>query len=399
MVVKIPKILIPRVLNSNWPVVACDQFTSEPEYWEKVAEIVGRNPSTYHIIFPEVYLESADKDQRIKKINDNMKFFLENDVFEEFEGFVLVNRIDSKGKSRKGLVVALDLENYSYEKGSETLIRATEGTIVDRLPPRMEVRKNALIESPHIMVLIDDPEKAVIEPLFKIGCDEIYDVDLMLNGGKVTGYKIDQPGLIAHVMNKLEKLAVPKYGKKPLLFAMGDGNHSFATAKAHWESIKNDVAKDHPARYCLVELVNVHDDGLEFEPIHRVVFENGSEVLDDAIKVGGFKIYDSPNHEGHVIKCYEGDKVWYLVKENPSKNLEVGTLQEWLDKMDYKLDYVHGEEAVKKLSSKGVGFILPAMDKHDLFKTVILDGALPRKTFSMGEAEDKRYYLECRRIR
>jgi uncharacterized protein (DUF1015 family) len=432
--IHIPSILLPspQVDLKKWCVVACDQYTSQPEYWEEVEKIVGDDPSTLHLIFPEVYLEDGDSQERIEKITENMKKYMEEQILVPSEpGFILVERETSSGLRRLGLMVALDLEFYSYERDSQTLIRATEGTVVDRIPPRLKIREGALIEAPHIMVLIDDPENTVIEPMAEQvdKGDKLYDVELMLGAGSVKGYAIREKALLEQIYIALEKLADPKafqekYHVGPdqgvLLYAMGDGNHSLATAKAYWENIKatlsDDEALDHPARFALVELVNVYDAGLDFEPIHRVLFNvNPKEVLEAMVSYyedrgcrALFNFSDesaTPESHCHTLPFIFRDKYGIVMVENPRHNLEVGTLQNFLDyyiesQEGIRVDYVHGEDVVQKLSSKpgNLGFILPPMDKHDLFKTVIMEGVLPRKTFSMGESEDKRFYLECRKI-
>lgn len=393
-VIQSAKILLPRedVDLNKWAVVACDQFTSEPEYWDEVAAYVGDSPSTLRIILPEVYLESPDKEARIEKINTTMKDYLDSGILRErFEGLMLVER--ETRKKRRGLVVTLDLENYEYTKGSKTLIRATEGTVESRIPPRLEIRKNALVELPHIMVLIDDPNKTVIEPLFEENLEKVYGFELMMGGGHIKGWKIDDQNLIEKINQNLEKLI----SSDGFLFAMGDGNHSLATAKAHWNNVKNNLSEEekinHPARFALVELVNVHDEGLEFEPIHRVIFEVESDKLENFLTGEGKEVKMVSNGEEKIIRLKE-----------VGSNLVVGDLQKLLDEFlqqnpEVKIDYVHGEEAVKKLAvGNNVGFILEGMKKEELFPTVEKDGALPRKTFSMGEAEEKRYYLESRKI-
>lgn len=401
--IRVPKVLLPKdgVDLNKWAVVACDQFTSEPEYWQKVEEYVGEAASTLKITLPEVYLESADKSERINKINSRMKEYLDRGILEEkFQGLVLVERsLDNRASAseaptkRRGLVLALDLEKYEYTRGSKTLIRATEGTVESRIPPRLEIRKNALVELPHIMVLIDDPNKTVIEPLFNENLEKIYDFELMMDGGYIKGWKITEEEVIEKIADNLEKLI----STDGFLFAMGDGNHSLATAKTHWNNIKNSLSEEeresHPARFALVELVNVHDDGLEFEPIHRVIFNVDKDRLREYLSGEGKEV--------EIVN--EGIKEKIRIKEMGS-NLPVGDLQKLLDNFvaensEAKIDYVHGEEAVKKLAvGNNVGLMLEVMKKEELFPTVEKDGALPRKTFSMGEAEEKRYYLEARQI-
>jgi len=430
--VHIPKIMLPdlKIDFSSWAVVACDQYTSEREYWKKVEDITSEKPSTLNIIYPEVYLEDGDSEKRITNINENMKKYIDEKVINELGNcFVLVDRKTSHSESRKGLMIALDLECYDYTKGSSALIRATEGTVIDRLPPRIKIRQNAFIELPHIMVLIDDPDKTVIEPLFKKSADleKLYDFDLMMDGGHIKGYKVSAESDISAIASSLSQLAqkntfCKKYNigcdNDILLFAVGDGNHSLASAKGHWENVKAGLSieeqQNHPARYALVELVNVHDDGLVFEPIHRVLFNvNADDLLTDfaafygnAICVDECACNGMSHSIAHQFRYITASGEGKITIDNPVNNLEVGTLQVFLDiyiktHPEVKIDYIHGEDVVAKLGSQpgNMGIYLASMNKTDLFKTVILDGALPRKTFSMGEAEEKRFYLECRKIR
>ncbi len=423
--VHIPKIMLPEKNTdfSSWAVVACDQYTSERDYWKNVEVITNGKPSTLSIIFPEVYLEDGDSDSRISQINENMKKYIDDNVISELDNcFVLVDRKTSHSQSRKGLMVALDLECYDFTKGSSTLIRATEGTVIERLPPRIKIRQNAPIELPHIMVLIDDPNKTVIEPLFEksVNLEKLYDFELMMDGGHIKGYKISDEGDISSIANALSKLAeqdnyCKKYDidcdKDLLLFAVGDGNHSLASAKGHWENVKATLSaedqQNHPARFALVELVNVHDDGLVFEPIHRVLFNvNAEELINEFSSFYSNSSSAEKCNPGHTFKYITESGKGSITINSPKSNLEVGTLQTFLDGYmkahpEVKIDYIHGDDVVTKLGSQSgnIGIYLPPMTKTDLFKTVILDGALPRKTFSMGEAEEKRFYLECRKIR
>jgi len=442
--INVPEILLPAqgIDMSKWCIVACDQYTSQPEYWEEVADFVGQSPSTLHMIFPEIYLGEDDIEKRFQKIASTMeKYIRENILVPQKPCFILVDRKTSRAASRKGLIMAVDMEKYDYSKGAQTLIRTTEGTVVERLPPRIKIRENASIELPHIMLLIDDPEKTVIEPVAAAAdkLEMLYDCELMMGGGHVKGYRVDDQKLLRNILEAFEKLAdidafKGRYGldsdEDVLLFAVGDGNHSLAAAKAHWEKLKRSLADEekacHPARFALVEVVNVHDEGLEFEPIHRVVFNvDTDKFLDEAVKYfnangsqASYKLFESrqamareleclkKSSNSHVIPFVSHDKKGAIIVDAPKYNLEVGTLQAFLDELagpgsKIKIDYIHGEDVVTTLGSKegNMGFYLPPMDKHDLFKTVILDGALPRKTFSMGEAEEKRFYLECRRIR
>lgn len=409
-------ILLPKNTDmTKWSVVACDQYTSEPEYWNSVREIVGSNPSTLNLTLPEIYLEESDVEERIKKINQNMEELVNMDFFNEYsDSMIYLERTQEDGKVREGLMGIVDLEDYSYEKGSQTLIRATEKTVIERIPPRVKVRENALLELPHIMILIDDEKKNIIESLKNkvTESDIVYDFDLMKNGGHIKGYLLNNETM-DEVDERLKCLADKdyfenKYGVKDkgiLLFAMGDGNHSLATAKACYENLKKEIGEkvlSSKSRYALVELVNLHSDALEFEAINRVIFNTDKDKL-----LNSLKEYYTINKEGNGqefrVVTDSIDEAWYI--ENPKSNIAVGSIQMFLD--DYlkdnvgKIDYIHGEDVTKSLASKdnNVGFIFDAMAKEDLFKTVILDGALPRKTFSMGHANDKRYYLEARKIK
>lgn len=435
---QVPEILLPNkdVDLHKWSVVACDQYTSQPDYWAEASQTAGTAPSTLNVIFPEVYLEDSDGEQRIENINSTMQQYLEEGILTPMpnKGFVLVDRKTSQAPSRKGLVVAIDLEQYDFNKGSQTLIRATEGTIVDRLPPRIKVRQDAAIELPHIMVLIDDPERTVIEPLFDKDPEPLYDFELMMNSGHLKGYAIDTPQLIQQVADALENLASTsvfeqKYdaaGKEVLLYAMGDGNHSLATAKAIWEKIKEDAddvasVMDNPARYALVELVNIHDEGLQFEPIHRVIFNVDPDALLQAMQAhfSGHCLIERCDSEAdmkaradmakgenvHIIPFNDSKGYGYIQINNPDFTLELATLEsflnDYLESVGGKVDFIHGDDVVNELGVKqgNMGFFFPPIDKHGLFKTIIFDGALPRKTFSMGEADEKRFYLEARKIK
>ncbi len=428
--VQISDILLPKQGTDlqKWGVIACDQFTSEPEYWQQVAQIVGDAPSTYHLILPEVFLGSSEEAARLKSTQQSMRRYLDQHLFTAYPGLILVER-QAGGRTRHGLMLTLDLEQYDFNKGSQTLIRATEGTILDRLPPRIKIREGAPLELPHILVLIDDPQRTVIEPLVaaREKLTSVYDFELMLGSGHLRGSYVQDLALEKQVIHALESLADPahfqdKYQVGPekgvLLFAMGDGNHSLATAKAIWEKIKPTVGMDHPARYALVEIENVHDEGLEFEPIHRVLF-GVQEDFRSAMQ----RFYDADFHykscsrdemlhavqhqpaHKQAIGVVEGSSFGVIILSHPKSNLPVGSLQAFLDEWvksgkGGKIDYVHGADVVEKLGSQpgNLGLLLPGMPKSDLFKTVILDGALPRKTFSMGEAKDKRFYVEARKI-
>lgn len=413
---KAGNILIPKNVDMHkWSVVACDQYTSEPKYWEEVENIVKDAPSTLRITLPEIYLNDENVSERIKKINLTMEDYLKEDIFTELnDSMIYLERTQNDGKVREGLMGIVDLEDYSYEKGSQTLIRATEKTVIERIPPRMKVRENASLELPHIMILIDDEKKNIIESLKNKVNEEdvVYDFDLMQNGGHIKGYKLSNDA-INEVISSLEALTDKSYFEKKynvsdkgvLLFAMGDGNHSLATAKACYEKLKEtegDKALESPARYALVELVNLHSSALEFEAIHRVVFDTDVNDLLENL----YKYYDiNENGNGQKFTIVTSNEVKDLYITNPKSNIAVGSIQMFLDEYlsNHKgsIDYIHGEDVTKKLGSKdgNIGIIFDAMAKEDLFKTVILDGALPRKTFSMGHSYDKRFYLEARKIK
>ena len=410
-------ILLPKDVDmTKWSVVACDQYTSEPEYWKEVESIVGSSPSTLNLILPELYLEEENVEERIKKINLTMEDYLKENVFQEYPNtMIYLERKQSDGKVREGLMGMVDLEDYSYEKASQTLIRATEKTVIERIPPRLKVRENAPLELPHIMILIDDEKKNIIESLKnKVTTkDIVYDFDLMENGGHIKGYNLSDE-VIKDIEKGLEGLMDKDYFEKKynvkdkgiLLFAMGDGNHSLATAKANYENLKKTMSKEeylnNPARYALVEIVNLHSEALEFEPIHRVIFNTDVNNLIEELN----KYYDI-NEEGKgeyfELVTKDFDKKLYI--SNPKSNIAVGSIQMFLDEYlkdhEGKLDYIHGDETTRSMGKEAnnVAILFEAMPKEELFRTVILDGALPRKTFSMGHSYDKRFYLEARKIK
>lgn len=437
---QVPALWLPRpgITLSQWAVVACDQYTSQPDYWQAVERIVGEAPSTLRLILPEVYLGTADEAERIVAIQQMMRRYLAEEILlPQPPGFVLVEREMRSGQVRKGLIAALDLECYDFKAGARALIRPTEGTILERLPPRVRVRENAPLELPHVMVLIDDPEHSVIEPLFAEPQTGLYDFPLMMESGRLRGWLAQHPLLIQWVVEQLSRLAdsigfAGRYGvdgEPVMLYAMGDGNHSFATAKIIWENLKRTAPDpaaimNHPARHALVELVNLHDPALEFEAIHRVVFEINPDQLLAALgeslaaQQAELTILDCSSWiaarqrwqelqqpHRHLIAFLAGERCGVLVVDQPKLTLPVATLQTFLDSYletqpAARIDYIHGEEALQQLGSQpgNIGFYLPALAKNDFFRTVIRDGALPRKTFSMGGADEKRFYLECRRI-
>ena len=414
-------ILLPQGCDlSLWSVVACDQYTSQPEYWQRVEERVGSAPSSLRLILPESCLEGPNVETDITEINNTMSRYLRDGRFTVYPGSLFyVERTLSSGKTRRGLVGMVDLEQYDYEPGSSAPIRATEGTVLSRIPPRVAVRKNAPIELPHVMLLADDPDKTVIEPLSAHTGDmtPLYDFELMEQGGHIRGWQLSQAQM-TQVADALCRLADPeafraRYHTAPdasvLLFAVGDGNHSLATAKECYQRQKKLTPPEQwaslPARYALVELNNLHDESLEFEPIHRVVFGAEPAQVLSALRMA-YPDAREGEGDGHVIRYLYGNARGALTVPDPAAQLAVGTLQSFLDRWmegrsGVSLDYIHGAEVVEELTRrpKAIGFLLPPMKKEELFPTVIHDGVLPRKTFSMGEAHDKRFYLEARKIR
>lgn len=412
------KILLPGngADMSRWSVVACDQYTSEIEYWQRADEYVGDAPSMLRLVLPEVYLEAGDVADRIGKICDTMDKYIEDGTLSESEPtYIYVERTLANGKVRRGIVGAVDLERYDYSKGSKSAIRATEGTILERIPPRVRVRENATLESPHIMILIDNDECDIIEPLTdkKGEFETAYDFTLMADSGALRGYYLtDEAG--AEIEAKLDMLCdIDKFNAKygtdeefPLAYAVGDGNHSLATAKACWEQLKAKGAdvNTHPARYALAEIVNLHDASLEFEPIHRVVFGIDETDFDRFLTSKGVTEC-AKTDGGQVFELVKGGKSKFLKVTCPTANITVGSVQnlidEYLKAKDGTVDYIHGDDVVRTLSAQdgNIGILFDVMDKSELFRTVIFDGALPRKTFSMGHAPDKRFYTECRKIK
>ena len=405
MVFNRANVLLPANADmSKWSVVACDQYTSEPKYWEDVENFVGTSPSAYNLILPEMYLQCGDVGERIEKINSQMNRYLSDGVFASAGMcYIYVERTLRCGKVRKGVVGCVDLECYDYMPGSKSAVRPTEKTVVERIPPRLRVRENAPVELPHIMLLADDPNKILIEPLGeeKSKFEKLYDFDLMMSSGHITGYKLDDETAAAFE-NKL--LSIGNDGSKSaLVFAVGDGNHSLATAKACYRNLKDkigDAALASPARYARAELVNLHDDSLEFEAIHRVVFGVDKDKFTDGLLNICTQV-DSAERDFTLV-TEEDDKP--LKFNNPDSSLAVGCIQNYIDtylaENGGSVDYIHGEDVARELAGEGnVAIVLDAMKKSDLFKTVTEDGVLPRKTFSMGEACDKRFYVEARKIK
>ena len=378
-----------------WPVIACDQFTSQPEYWRRTAEAVGDAPSAYHIIFPEAEL-GADEDGRIASIARTMERYLAGDVFRSFpQCYVYVERTLKNGSVRRGVIGVVDLEAYDYHDGAKTAVRATERTVVERIPPRVRIRSGAPIESSHVLLLCADKEQRLIEEIVK--GEQLYDLDLMQGGGHLSGWLVD--GAEADRFD--ERLAAYMAGAEDgFCFAVGDGNHSLAAAKACWEEIKKttDAAalENHPARWAMVELENLFDPVQRFEPIHRIV-----RGVDPSALLASL---------GKAC-CRDGTPVlWYTrlgggILRFGGERLPLEGLQSALDAFladnGGTIDYIHGEDVALKLAREEgtVAFLLPRIVKDELFGSIVRGGALPRKTFSMGCAEEKRYYLECRRLK
>ncbi len=434
--IELPEILLPAKKDlSSWSVIACDQYTQDLDYWKKVADRVGKNPSTLNMILPEVYLSSPDRKERIEKIREDMKKYLLDGTFAPAEKeFVYVERTTAYGRVRKGLVVALDLESYEWKPMSKALVRATEATIVERIPPRKEIRRGAPVESPHIMLLVNDPGHILIEAA---GIDAkksspVYDGDLMMDAGHISGWAVKSDEALEKIHSALESLK--KTGTEndgsAFMFAVGDGNHSLATAKAVWDEYKKELSekgvpcdeiKKSPVRYALVELVNIYDGGLTFEPIHRVLFGGDSGKLVSFVQknLGGTvsdcesekalddKVKKSSAAFGFVFTA--DGKNHYVCLETSVKELAVSRLQPVLDEYiieekksgrEIEIDYIHGSDEVFRLGKKdgAVSILLPPIAKDSFFATIGTRGPLPRKSFSMGEASEKRFYLECRKL-
>ena len=405
-IVKVPRVLLPKedVDMKKWAVIACDQFTSQGQYWQQLKDYCGEI-SALNIIFPEYYLERGDMEERIRKINDYMNRYLAEGVFREVEGVILTERTTSYGHKRTGLLLALDLEEYDFAPGAEPMIRATEATVKERLPVRLKIRENALLELPHVLILIDDEEKTVIEPLVAEAekSAPLYDTDLNMRGGHIKGYLLPHPEKALSAIRALssEGRMIARYGKTtPFLFAVGDGNHSVATAKLLWERIKPTLSEkereDHPARFVLAEVVNLYEEDLIFEAIHRVVFGVGDSFIEEMTA--------ALSGEGHISLLYR-DKMYGISVPKVAAEA-VKAVQDFIDRYlaeheEASVDYIHGDSNLSEVAAAkdGVAIFMPVMEKRDLFPYVVKHGSLPRKTFSMGEAEEKRYYLESRRIK
>lgn len=401
--VRVPHILLPKKgtdMNA-YAVIACDQFTSQKDYWDDLKKMIGDKPSTFHMIFPEAYLNSVNNDEYIKQINTNIQSYLDNDVLKDIGPcFVLVERTTSYGVRRLGLIIAIDLEDYSFEKGVKCSIKASEATIVERIPPRLKIRKDAPIELPHTLVLFDDKMKTIVEPLYekRDSLPLLYDFDLNQDGGHIRGYQIRDTW---HVISLFEQLY--KTNNNGLSFIVGDGNHSLATAKVHWDNLKKTLSyeerENHPARFALVEANNIYDDGIIFEPIHRVVFsadQNFEKKLTEVCtgessvcyvydKKHGKTPLKTPRNAADTYQLIQSFIDSYI-KENPKSSV----------------DFIHDENALIQVADQNpdsVAIRMPALGKSDIFAFVSRDAVLPRKSFSMGHASEKRYYLEAKSIR
>jgi len=389
-----PKILLPinSIDKEKWAVIACDQFTSEPEYWDKLKAYVDNVPSTYHLILPEAYLDNDTK-HKVDRVNYNMDLYLRNHLFEEHEVMILVERQTPYVKRRLGLVLAIDLDEYEYQLGKKGRIAATEETVPERIPPRVKIRQNAPIELPHVIVLLDDDNQNIIKNLYKNrnNLTKIYDFKLNMNGGYIKGYEIKNTKPIIEAIESLPN---------ELNLIVGDGNHSLASAKVCWERIKKDLneeeKKNHPARHALVELISLYDEGLTFEPIHRVLFNTDMSLI---------KVLENRLHGEGELDIYFNNEIHKIaIPKNPF--IAIKEIQEVID--DYlrrnkfvEIDFVHGIDSLKKIVKTNddcMGITMPTLEREKLLPYIRENGVLPRKSFSLGEAEEKRYYLEGKKI-
>lgn len=405
-------ILLPKAAAmEKWAVIACDQFTSDQAYWDRVRKHAEGAPSTINLILPEAELGTEQEAAHTAQINKTMAKYMEEDIFASYQdSLIYVERTLENGAVRMGLMGMVDLDAYDYSAGSTSAIRATERTVVERIPPRQRVRRDAPIELPHILMLCDDHEKRLIEPIAakKASLPKLYDFDLMEDGGHIAGWLVSGEAVeafhaaltdyTAHVDEKYVGLQ-----GTPMVFAVGDGNHSLATAKSCYEELKaQNPGKDlsaHPARYALVELENIHDEAQAFEPIHRVIVETDPRKLLETLQA------EACAEGGFPVKWYIGEESGTVYLDKNKSQLAVGALQGFLDpyleENAGKIDYIHDDDELIRLATQenAIGFLLPAMEKSQLFRGVIADGVLPRKTFSMGHAREKRYYLEGRKIK
>lgn len=405
-----------------WACIAVDQFTSQPEYWQRAEHLADGKPSTLHIVLPEAYLGTPQETERLESIRRTMEEYRKSVLTRKVHGYVYVERTQMDGTVRQGLVGAVDLDAYDYAKGSKPAIRPSESTVVERIPPRLKVRRGATLETPHVMMLADDADCTLIEPigLMKNQLPPLYDGELMLGGGHLRGWAVEDPALIARIDAALAALADPAAfarrwpaakGQQPMVLAVGDGNHSLATAKAYWEELKPTLSEEqrrtHPARWCLAEVCNVHSPAIEIEPIHRVVFGVGAKELYAALDAWDQQQGSSTTMSDQRLRLADAHGESAVALANPPAPLTVGSVEAFLADFlpahpGVTVDYIHGESTALALASDpakpATAILLPDFAKADLFKGVVLGGVLPRKTFSMGHAEEKRYYVECRKI-
>lgn len=405
-----------------WACIAVDQFTSQPEYWQRAEHLADGKPSTLHIVLPEAYLGTPQEAERLESIRRTMEEYRKSVLTRKVHGYVYVERTQMDGTVRQGLVGAVDLDAYDYAKGSKPAIRPSESTVVERIPPRLKVRRGATLETPHVMMLADDADCTLIEPigLIKNQLPPLYDGELMLGGGHLRGWAVEDPALIAGIDAALAALANPAAfarrwpaakGQQPMVLAVGDGNHSLATAKAYWEELKPTLSEEqrrtHPARWCLAEVCNVHSPAIEIEPIHRVVFGVGAKELYAALDAWDQQQGSSTTMSDQRLRLADAHGESAVALANPPAPLTVGSVEAFLADFlpahpGVTVDYIHGESTALALASDpakpATAILLPDFAKADLFKGVVLGGVLPRKTFSMGHAEEKRYYIECRKI-
>lgn len=392
--VKTPNILLPvsSIDKKKWAVIACDQFTSEPAYWDELKALVDNAPSTYHLVLPEVYLQDQPL-HRINKINDNMHLYLRSHMFEEHHCFVLVERQTPYAKRRLGLVISIDLEQYQFDFNKPGCIRPTEMTVPERIPPRVQIREKAPIELPHVLVLMDDQEELIINNIYKhrSKLEKLYDFELNMDGGHLKGYKVSDT---KDIISQIENLA------GDINIIVGDGNHSLAAAKVCWDNIKETLSEEekesHPARYAMVELISLYDDGLTFEPIHRVLYNADYNIITT--------LRNQLSGEGELTVFFQNEVYKFNVPLNPFTAIKQiqEILDEYISRNKYiELDFVHGLDSLKKIvkaNEDSVGISMPSLDRNKLFPYIQEFGVLPRKAFSLGEATEKRYYMESKKI-
>ena len=413
----------PGVPLDPWACIAVDQFTSQPEYWRKAEDLARGKPSTLHIVLPEAYLGTEQEETRLHGIRAAMAAYRQNVLTRTVRGYVYVERTQLDGSVRQGLVGMVDLEAYSYAPGEKPAIRPSESTVLSRIPPRVRIRRGAPLETPHVMMLADDEAGTLIEPVGrrKAELPLLYEGELMLGGGHLAGWAVEDPALIEQIGRAVAALADPAAfaarwpqaaGQPPMVLAVGDGNHSLATAKACWEELKSTLPPaqraDHPARYCLAEVCNVHSPAIEIEPIHRVVF--GAQPAALAARLAAWAAHNGIAAGAQGAQRFTLAGAGYeqaLALSGATEPLTVGTIERFLGETlpgepGWRVDYIHGEAAARALAADparpACALLLPPFDKADLFRGVVLGGVLPRKTFSMGHAEEKRYYNECRSL-